>query len=96
MAQSHRDRDRDRERGSGPLPNRWLYCPRKSDSIIAERFLAFKTPLSQSFQDKMPIECTFRPEMLFDYCKTLKVCIWNVICDDMCSCQPASLPIPSS
>ncbi|KAI8034172.1 mRNA-capping enzyme [Drosophila gunungcola] len=69
MAQSHRDR----ERGSGPLPNRWLYCPRKSDSIIAERFLAFKTPLSQSFQDKMPIECTFRPEMLFDYCKTLKL-----------------------
>ncbi|XP_030079530.1 mRNA-capping enzyme isoform X1 [Drosophila hydei] len=62
----------ERERGSGPLPNRWLYCPRKSDSIIAERFLAFKTPLSQSFQDKMPIECTFRPEMLFDYCKTLK------------------------
>ncbi|KAH8236005.1 hypothetical protein KR032_012247 [Drosophila birchii] len=69
MAQSHRDR----ERGSGPLPNRWLHCPRKSDSIIAERFLAFKTPLSQNFQDKMPIECTFRPEMLFDYCKTLKL-----------------------
>ncbi|EDW65142.1 mRNA-capping enzyme [Drosophila virilis] len=63
----------ERERGSGPLPNRWLYCPRKSDIIIAERFLAFKTPLNQSFQDKMPIECTFRPEMLFDYCKTLKL-----------------------
>ncbi|XP_030382196.1 mRNA-capping enzyme [Scaptodrosophila lebanonensis] len=62
-----------RERGSGPLPNRWLYCPRKSDSIIAERFLAFKTPLSKAFQDKMPIECTFLPEMLFDYCKTLKL-----------------------
>lgn len=64
---------RDRERGSGPLPNRWLYCPRKSDTIISERFLAFKTPLNESFQDKMPIECTFRPEMLFDYCKTLKL-----------------------
>ncbi|XP_026848279.1 mRNA-capping enzyme [Drosophila persimilis] len=68
MSQSHRDRGG----GSGPLPNRWLYCPRKSDSIIAERFLAFKTPLSQAFKDKMPIECTFRPEMLFDYCKTVK------------------------
>ncbi|KAM8718795.1 hypothetical protein ACLKA7_001496 [Drosophila subpalustris] len=64
---------RERERGSGPLPNRWLYCPRKSDSIISERFLAFKTPLNESFQDKMPIECTFRPEMLFDYCKTIKL-----------------------
>ncbi|KAH8266560.1 hypothetical protein KR018_001419, partial [Drosophila ironensis] len=66
-------RDRDRERGSGPLPNRWLYCPRKCDSIIAERFLAFKTPLSQSFQDKMPIECTFLPEMVFDYCRSVKL-----------------------
>ncbi|KMZ09711.1 mRNA-capping enzyme [Drosophila simulans] len=65
--------NRDRERGSGPLPNRWLYCPRKSDTIIAERFLAFKTPLSSKFHDKMPIECTFQPEMLFEYCKTLKV-----------------------
>ncbi|EDW00552.1 mRNA-capping enzyme [Drosophila grimshawi] len=69
MAHSHRER----ERGSGPLPNRWLYCPRKSDKIIAERFLAFKTPLNQSFEDKMAIECTFSPEMLFDYCKTLKL-----------------------
>ncbi|XP_017109277.2 mRNA-capping enzyme [Drosophila bipectinata] len=80
MAQSHRERDKDRDRGrdSGPLPNRWLYCPRKSDTIIAERFLAFKTPLSANFQDKMPIECTFRPEMLFDYCKTtkLKLGLW--------------------
>ncbi|XP_034490494.1 mRNA-capping enzyme [Drosophila innubila] len=64
---------RERERGSGPLPNRWLYCPRKSDTIISERFLAFKTPLNESFQDKMPIECTFRPEMVFDYCKTIKL-----------------------
>ncbi|XP_068159190.1 mRNA-capping enzyme [Drosophila tropicalis] len=70
MSDSHRERG---DRGSGPLPNRWLYCPRKSDTIISERFLAFKTPLNQSFQDKMPIECTFRPEMLFDYCKTLKL-----------------------
>ncbi|KAH8308544.1 hypothetical protein KR044_006036 [Drosophila immigrans] len=68
MSQSQRG-----ERGSGPLPNRWLYCPRKSDSLISERFIAFKTPLNQSFQDKMPIECTFRPEMVFDYCKTLKL-----------------------
>ncbi|KAH8403493.1 hypothetical protein KR215_001335 [Drosophila sulfurigaster] len=68
MSQSQRG-----ERGSGPLPNRWLYCPRKSDTLISERFIAFKTPLSQAFQDKMPIECTFRPEMVFDYCKTLKL-----------------------
>lgn len=60
-------------RGPGPLPNRWLYCPRKSESIIAERFLAFKTPLSSAFNDQMPMDCVFMPEMLFGYCKSLKL-----------------------
>ncbi|XP_017487302.1 PREDICTED: mRNA-capping enzyme isoform X1 [Rhagoletis zephyria] len=59
--------------GPGPLPNRWLHCPRKSEKIIAERFLAFKTPLSNAFDDQMPIECLFRPEMIFSYCKTIKI-----------------------
>uniref|UniRef100_A0A1A9WAG5 mRNA-capping enzyme n=1 Tax=Glossina brevipalpis TaxID=37001 RepID=A0A1A9WAG5_9MUSC len=60
-------------RGPGPIPNRWLYCPRKSDGVIAEKFLAFKTPLSAAFLDQMPLECIFQPEMLFDYCKTIKL-----------------------
>ena len=60
-------------RGPGPIPNRWLYCPRKSDSIIAEKFLAFKTPLSDAFNSQMPINCVFMPEMIFGYCKTLKL-----------------------
>lgn len=62
-------------RGPGPLPNRWLYCPRKSETVIVEKFLAFKTPLSKDFKDQMPIECMFPPEMLFDYCKMTKVSI---------------------
>uniref|UniRef100_D3TNV7 mRNA-capping enzyme n=1 Tax=Glossina morsitans morsitans TaxID=37546 RepID=D3TNV7_GLOMM len=60
-------------RGPGPIPNRWLYCPRKSDGVIAEKFLAFKTPLNAAFLDQMPLECIFQPEMLFDYCKTIKL-----------------------
>uniref|UniRef100_A0A2M4BHL5 mRNA-capping enzyme n=1 Tax=Anopheles marajoara TaxID=58244 RepID=A0A2M4BHL5_9DIPT len=60
-------------RGPGPIPNRWLRCPRKSDSLIAERFLAFKTPLKGEFQSQMPIECSFTPSMLFDLMRRHKV-----------------------
>ncbi|XP_018798630.1 PREDICTED: mRNA-capping enzyme [Bactrocera latifrons] len=57
----------------GPIPNRWLNCPRKSEKLIAERFLAFKTPLSSAFDDQVPIECLFHPEMIFDYFKAIKL-----------------------
>ncbi|XP_058064809.1 mRNA-capping enzyme [Anopheles bellator] len=60
-------------RGPGPIPNRWLHCPRKSDTLVAERFLAFKTPLKREFQAQMPLECTFTPSMLFDLMRRHKV-----------------------
>lgn len=50
--------------GGGPLPNRWLNCPRKSDGVIADRFVAFKTPLGDRFDDKMPAECQWAPDTL--------------------------------
>lgn len=60
-------------RGPGPIPNRWLYCPRKSESLIADKFLAFKTPLKESFESQMPVECCFTPDMLFQVMKAYKV-----------------------
>ncbi|XP_055586524.1 mRNA-capping enzyme [Uranotaenia lowii] len=60
-------------RGPGPIPNRWLYCPRKSESLIADKFLAFKTPLKDEFESQMPVGCIFTPEMLFQNMKTYKV-----------------------
>uniref|UniRef100_A0AAG5D4T1 mRNA-capping enzyme n=1 Tax=Anopheles atroparvus TaxID=41427 RepID=A0AAG5D4T1_ANOAO len=60
-------------RGPGPIPHRWLHCPRKSDTLIAGRFLAFKTPLKQEFQSQMPVECSFTPSMLFDLMRRHKV-----------------------
>lgn len=57
----------------GPLPNRWLYCPRKSDSFIADKFLAFKTPLSERFDIQMPDDCQFHPDMIFKLMKMYKV-----------------------
>ncbi|XP_045510958.1 mRNA-capping enzyme [Colias croceus] len=57
----------------GPVPDRWLHCPRKSSGLIAEKFLAFKTPLGPKFNDKLP-ECNrFTPSMLFSYVKDLKL-----------------------
>ncbi|XP_053950889.1 mRNA-capping enzyme isoform X1 [Anastrepha ludens] len=64
---------RNSKSGPGPIPNRWLHCPRKSEKVIAERFLAFKTPLSSAFDSQMSIECMFHPEMIFDYCKSIKL-----------------------
>ncbi|XP_059617366.1 mRNA-capping enzyme [Phlebotomus argentipes] len=55
-----------RNRGSnpGPVPDRWLHCPRKSDGFIADRFLAFKTPLDERFDSQLPVEAYFSPEMV--------------------------------
>lgn len=55
------------------IPNRWLHCPRKATGLIAEKFMAFKTPLSQRYDDQVPAECRFPPEMLFTLCKSRKI-----------------------
>ena len=59
----------------GPLPQRWLDCPRKAFSVIDNTFLAFKTPLSKKFDDKVPMKNRFTPKMLFDSLKSSKVCV---------------------
>ncbi|XP_053602139.1 mRNA-capping enzyme [Plodia interpunctella] len=61
------------QRDPGPIPNRWLKCPRKATGLIADKFLAFKTPLGHLFNDKVPEENRFTPSMLFVYMKSLKV-----------------------
>lgn len=57
-------------RGPGRVPDRWLHCPRKSSRLIAERFLAFKTPLSEQFDSQVPDDCRFTPKMLFSLTKS--------------------------
>lgn len=63
----------------GPIPNRWLHCPRKSEQFIAEKFIAFKTPLSDKFKDQVPLDCSWPPEMIFGYMKMLKVKYLKII-----------------
>jgi len=59
--------------GPGPIPPRWLNCPRKSSSLVAQRFLAFKTPLDERYDSQVPIENRFGPKMLFQTMKAHKV-----------------------
>lgn len=57
----------------GSIPPRWLHCPRKAIKLIQNKFLAFKTPLSSSFDSQVPEECRFTIDMLFASLKSDKV-----------------------
>lgn len=61
------------QRDPGPIPNRWLRCPRKATGLVADKFMAFKTPLGAQFNDKVPEENRFTPSMLFVYMKSMKI-----------------------
>lgn len=60
-------------RGPGPIPPRWLNCPRKSNTLVASRFLVFKTPLDERYNDQVAAEYRFPPSMLFSSMKQYKV-----------------------
>uniref|UniRef100_A0A0A9WYI1 mRNA-capping enzyme n=2 Tax=Lygus hesperus TaxID=30085 RepID=A0A0A9WYI1_LYGHE len=63
------------ERGPGPVPERWLHCPRKALNLVANKFLAFKTPLSNAFDSQVEPVNRFTPAMLFSSTKTYK---WRI------------------
>lgn len=58
---------------AGPIPPRWLHCPRKAIRLIQNKFLAFKTPLSSAFDSQVPEECRFTVDMLFASLKSQKI-----------------------
>lgn len=55
--------------GPGPIPNRWLKCPIRSENFICDKFIAFKTPLDPKFDSQVPDECSFYPSMLLNLMK---------------------------
>ena len=57
----------------GPIPERWLHCPRKAFTFVADKFLAFKTPLDNKFDSQVGEEHIFTPQMVFSYAKSKKV-----------------------
>eukprot|EP00095_Tigriopus_kingsejongensis_P004298 maker-scaffold346_size200932-snap-gene-0.7 protein:Tk04298 transcript:maker-scaffold346_size200932-snap-gene-0.7-mRNA-1 annotation:"hypothetical protein CAPTEDRAFT_167250" len=72
---SHRD--------PGPPPPRWLHCPRKSHELIASKFLAFKTPLDQKFDDQIEPQFRFPPTMIMSSMRSykVKVGLWVDLCN---------------
>lgn len=67
-------------RDPGPIPNRWLKCPRMATELFADKFFAFKTPLGPQFNDKVPEANRFTPSMLFNYVKQKKVSVFHSDC----------------
>ncbi|KAF7991671.1 hypothetical protein HCN44_010472 [Aphidius gifuensis] len=61
-----------RNSGKGPIPERWLNCPRRAEYLIHDKFLAFKTPLSQDFDDEVSEACRFSVDFLFNSAKENK------------------------
>ena len=59
-------------RDPGPIPPRWLHCPRKSNELIGGKFLAFKTPLDQRYDPQIEDCYRFGPEMIFAAMKSYK------------------------
>ncbi|KAF7269068.1 hypothetical protein GWI33_017826 [Rhynchophorus ferrugineus] len=57
----------------GPVPERWLHCPRKAKQLIMGKFMALKTPLNAAFDSQVPSYCRFHPKMFFDICKKNKI-----------------------
>lgn len=66
-------------RDSGPIPPRWLHCPRKSATLFVNKFIAFKTPLDGKFDGQVSMENRFPPSMLFDSLKSYKVLLCLLI-----------------
>lgn len=64
--------------GPGPIPQRWIHCPRKSFSLVGDKFLAFKTPLGQKFDSQVGEDNFWHPEMVFSSAKHMrkKIGLW--------------------
>jgi len=58
---------------NGGVPPRWLKCPRKAENFIAEKFMVFKTPLSSKYNDYVPVQYRFPPQMIMDHMKMKQV-----------------------
>lgn len=67
----HQSRKRRHPGDLGPPP-RWLNCPRKGQ-LIDEKFLPFKTPLSEAYDSQVPEESRFPPSMLLASLSSLKL-----------------------
>lgn len=55
------------------IPEGWLDMPPTSLTIITDTFVAFKTPLDQKYNNRVPVKKRFNTEMLFSTISNMKV-----------------------
>lgn len=61
------------------IPEGWMYCPKKSN-LIANRFVAFKTPLDQKFET-IPESFKFTPKIFLEWMKRTEVKLYKIMED---------------
>ena len=61
-----------------PLPPRWLKCPRKGLPII-DKFVPFKTPLDEKYNDQVPEEDRFSFDLLINSLAARKIKLGIVV-----------------
>jgi mRNA-capping enzyme len=66
-----------RDGDPGPVPDRWLKCPRSGEML--NTFLPFKTPLDDRFETKIPAQYRFTPEMFIAKWSSRKIDIGLII-----------------
>lgn len=54
------------------IPEDWRGSPKISESLIANKFLAFKCPLHEGLNAKLPVSERFNLQDVFDYIENLK------------------------
>uniref|UniRef100_A0A1B0DMK0 mRNA-capping enzyme n=1 Tax=Phlebotomus papatasi TaxID=29031 RepID=A0A1B0DMK0_PHLPP len=90
------------------IPKSWFRCPRKARDFVVDRFLAFKLPVDERYDDNISIDQKFSPEMVIQAVemrnKTLDLWIDLTTEENFYSCSPlekksiqvVSLPCGSS
>jgi len=68
-------RNNKKHSGPGPVPERWLKCPRKSFNLCQEKFLIFKTPLNERFDSQVSEQYRFPVDFIFASMKSYKVTV---------------------
>lgn len=46
------------------IPKSWFRCPRKARDFVVDRFLAFKLPVDERYDDNISVDQKFSPEMV--------------------------------
>jgi len=55
------------------VPSNWINCPSIATLSVANSFVTFKTPLDNTFNDKIAVMERFNPQMVFRHMASYQV-----------------------